>query len=134
MWTALSVTASVGSETCTLTAPLASSQPRCQPEQSTNQLPSAPAQFGSKRVDLPAACGGTSAEFLAAGTGDYTQPDTVRAYDVRDGALVPMSPALEFPGPILSLQSAGGAPPVAVVHNLQSGDDEVYEISIACGH
>jgi hypothetical protein len=133
-WTVSGVAASVGGETCAFTAPLASSQTRCQPEQNTNQLPSAPMQFGSQRVGFPTACGGSSAEFLAAGTGDYTQPDTVRAYDVRDGALVPMSPALEFPGPILSLQAGTSAPPVAVIHNLQSGDDEVYEISIACGH
>jgi hypothetical protein len=144
-------------ETCTFAAPPAGQQPqqpRCRKEDAPLPLSawaSAP-QIGSQRADLPAACGDASGAILAAGTGDYTQPDSIRAYEMRSGAAAPVSPALEFPGPVLSLQmemslqstmssqtttvlQAQLTPPaLAVVRNLASGDDEVYEISLVCGH
>lgn len=138
-WSGSLLVATVNDEACTLSAPLAASQPRCRTDDAPHS-PSAPAaQLGSQRANLPPACGGTNGEILAAGTGDYTQPDSIRAYQMRDGAAVPDSTALEFPGPVLSLQGAmalqaePGPAALAVVHNLATGDDEVYEISLVCG-
>jgi hypothetical protein len=126
-------------QTCTLSLPLATSQPQCRAGESPT--PPAPTdQLGSQHTELPAACGGASAEILAAGTGDYTQPDSVRAYEMRGGAAEPVSAALDFPGPVMSLQAAmllqsqPGPAALAVVRNLATGDDEVYEISLVCGH
>jgi hypothetical protein len=138
-WSGNSLVATVNDEACTLAAPLAASQPQCRADEKLVTSPAPTAQLGSQRADLPLACGETSGEILAAGTGDYTQPDSIRAYQMRDGAAVPDSPALEFPGPVMSLQVATAlqAEPspaaLAVVHNLVTGDDEVYEISLVCG-
>jgi len=133
-WTASGVTASIDGESCTLSLPLATSQPQCHTDAKVIPSPLPKAQLGSQRADLPAACGGVSAEILASGTGDYTQPDSIRAYEMRDGDVVPVSPAIAFPGPVLSLQTQSNTAAVAVVHNLGTGDDEVYEISLVCGH
>jgi hypothetical protein len=59
---------------------------------------------------------------------------------MRGGAAEPVSAALDFPGPVMSLQAAmllqsqPGPAALAVVRNLATGDDEVYEISLVCGH
>jgi hypothetical protein len=138
-WSGNSLAATVNDEACTLSAPLAASQPQCRTDDAPHSPPAPIAQLGSQRANLPPACGGTNGEILAAGTGDYTQPDSIRAYQMRDGAAAPDSPALEFPGPVMSLQVAMAlqAEPspaaLAVVHNLGTGDDEVYEISLVCG-
>jgi hypothetical protein len=139
-WSGNTLTAAVGGETCTLSAPLATSQPQCRAD-ATPALPALPAdQLGSERAELPAACGRASGEILATGTADYTQPDSVRAYEMTGGAAAFISPALDMPGPIVSLQkmiepqSGPGAAALAVVRNLTTGDDEVYEISLVCGH
>jgi hypothetical protein len=139
-WSGSSLMATVNDEACALSAPLAAAQPQCHADNELVPSPAATAQFGSQRADLPSVCGEAHAEILAAGTGDYTQPDNIRAYQMRDGAAAADSPALEFPGPVLSLQlsmasqSEPGPAALAVVHNLATGDDEVYEISLVCGH
>jgi hypothetical protein len=150
-WNGSSFTAKAFGESCAFFAPLAGQQPQppqCHAEDAPHSppVPALAAQIGSQRADIPAACGEASGEILAAGTGDYTQPDSIRAYEMRSGAAAPVSPALEFPGPVMSLQAvtssqtvaasqAQPAPPaLAVVRNLASGDDEVYEISLVCGH
>jgi len=139
VWNGTQLNVTVNGQTCTLSLPLAASQPQCRAGEIS--APLAPAdQLGSQRAELPPACGEASAEILAAGTGDYTQPDSVRAYEMRGGAAVPVSAALDFPGPVLSLQAAmllqsqPGLAALAVVRNLATGDDEVYEISLVCGH
>jgi hypothetical protein len=138
-WNGTLLNVTVNGQTCTLSLPLATSQPQCRADEIP--APLAPTdQLGSQRAELPAACGGASSEILAAGTGDYTQPDSVRAYQMRGGAAVPVSAALDFHGPVLSLQTAmllqsqPGPAALAVVRNLSTGDDEIYEISLVCGH
>jgi hypothetical protein len=138
-WSGSSLAATVNDEACTLSAPLAGTQPQCRVDNGLVTSPAPTAQFGSQRADLPSACGEPRVEFLAAGAGDYTQPDSIRAYQMLDGAAAADSPALEFPGPVLSLQptmalqSEPSSAALAVVHNLATGDDEVYEISLVCG-
>jgi hypothetical protein len=138
-WSGNTLIAIVNGEACALAAPLGASQPQCRADESPHPSPAPTAQFGSQRADLPPSCGEASGEIVAAGTGDYTQPDSIRAYEMRDGAASPVSPALEFPGPVLSLQvvmalqAEPGPAALAVVHNLATGDAEVYEISLVCG-
>ncbi len=132
-WNANTLTVTVSDETCTVSAPLATAQPQCHADDKPTPAPAPVAQLGSQRVDLPPACGEASGEILAAGTGDYTQPDSVRAYEMRDGAAAPISPAVEFPGPVMVLEAESSPAALAVVRNLATGDDEVYEISLVCG-
>lgn len=74
--------------------------------------------------------------YLAAGQGDYTEPDTVRLFEsmVTRGVIAerPLSDFLHFPGPVMALQSAGTTPR-AIVHNLQTGNYEAYRIFVSCG-
>jgi hypothetical protein len=138
-WSGNTLIAIVNGEACALAAPLGASQPQCRADESPHPAPAPTAQFGSQRADLPPACGEASGEIVAAGAGDYTQPDSIRVYEMRDGAAAPVSPALDFPGPVMSLhvatalQAEAGPAALAVIRNLATGDDEVYEISLVCG-
>lgn len=89
---------------------------------------------GAQVASAPDACG-IGRQFLAAGSGDYTEPDTILLYESTgtQGVIAekPLSDVLRFPGPVLSIQS-GAAPPRAIVHNLRTGNYEAYQISISC--
>jgi hypothetical protein len=73
--------------------------------------------------------------YLASGTGDYTESDTVQLFEstVVNGIIVEkrLSDFLYLPGPVIGLQFAG-ATPRAIVRNLQTGKYEAYRISISC--
>jgi hypothetical protein len=153
VWNAGALIASAYGQTCTLSVPLVAPQPQCRADEGSHPAPSTSAsQIGSQRAELTAACGDARGELLATGTGDYTQTDSIRAYKMRSGAASPVSPAIEFPGPVVSLQATSslqmatpssptivaspaqpGPSAFAVVRNLAAGDDEVYEISLVCG-
>jgi hypothetical protein len=77
-------------------------------------------------------CGGRW-HVLAAGTGDWTQPDELRGYAIW-GDLVELSgDPVELPGPILALwPSDDGTYVRAVVHNLQTGNYEAYVVTASC--
>jgi hypothetical protein len=67
---------------------------------------------------------------LVSGTGDYTQPDSIRVLEKK----TTISNELDFVGPVLRF--SGGSDPqflTAVVHNLKDGNYEVYRLSISCG-
>jgi hypothetical protein len=132
-WSAATVTAIAGGQACALAMPLAASQPQCRAAAlATSDAPSS--LLGSQRADFSAVCGQSSGEILAAGMGDYTQPDSVRVFEPGDGTVIPASPALDLPGPVMSLQAEpNSSAALAVVHNLATGDDEIYEISLVCG-
>jgi hypothetical protein len=65
------------------------------------------------------------------GAGDYTQPDSVQAYDWRGATYVPFSDELSFPGPVMALHVVDRVP-TAIVRNLETGNYEAYRISISC--
>jgi hypothetical protein len=65
------------------------------------------------------------------GSGDYTQPDFVEAFEWRGATYIPLSNELSFPGPVLALQVIDRAP-TAIVRNLQTGNYEAYRLSITC--
>jgi hypothetical protein len=90
---------------------------------------------GSQITAFPDSCG-RGQLYLAAGPRDYTEPDTILLFEatVTHGVIAEkaLSDLLHFPGPVMAIQS-GGAPPRAIVHDLQSGNYEAYHISISCG-
>jgi hypothetical protein len=90
---------------------------------------------GSQIAPVQSSCRGGHL-YLAAGTGDYTEPDTIQLFEsmVVHGIIVEkrVSDLLHFAGPVIALQFAGTTPR-AIVHNLQTENYEAYHISITCG-
>ncbi len=71
--------------------------------------------------------------FLVSGGGDWTEPDTIRAYTETDHQLAPLGNILEFPGPVLAMWPADDGRSARVVsRNLQTGVYEASIVSVAC--
>ncbi len=71
--------------------------------------------------------------FLADGPGDWTQPDTLRLFQIENGVATPLGPPLELFGPVTALWPANnGTTAVAVVRDLQHNDYEAFSISADC--
>jgi hypothetical protein len=89
---------------------------------------------GSQVIPVQSGCGAERL-YLTAGTGDYTQSDTIEAFESTavNGVFVEkrLSDFLHLPGPVMALQS-GEITPRAIVRNLQTGNYEAYHISITC--
>jgi hypothetical protein len=125
-----SIGVAIGDSLCTM--PLQS------PTQSTCQRPVAILRaqplpgLGSGRLDAHLACGEDTS--LATGPGDDTQPDFLRAFQLRGTEPVGMSAPLSFSGPVMGLvHDYGAGAAVAIVKNLENGNYEVYRITAACG-
>lgn len=58
--------------------------------------------------------------------GDWTQPDTIQAFDIVENQAVPVSAPIDFDGPITVLWSEGENEALAVSRNLQTGLYEAY--------
>jgi hypothetical protein len=84
----------------------------------------------SEFTEMSGHCG-THVRF-ATGTGDYTQPDSVQAFEEQWSTFDPLSDVLSFPGPVVALHVTDRIP-TAIVRNLQTGNYEAYRISITCG-
>lgn len=73
---------------------------------------------------------------VASGRGDYTEPDTIQAFEaaVVNGMIVEktLSDFLHFAGPVMALQS-DDTTARAIVRNLQTNNYEAYRILISCG-
>ena len=91
---------------------------------------------------LPGPCPNDGAITLAAGGGDWTQPDELRAYEITnrgggtggDGAVRVMG-RLDVPGPVLELGlTADGRSARIVSRNLQTGLYEASVVTISCGN
>jgi hypothetical protein len=89
-----------------------------------------PAGKGTEIVMGMPVCGGAS-QFLATGSRDYTQPDSLQLFELKSGSAVPSSAELNFPGPITALHAASETPR-AVVKNLSTGNYEAYRLSFSC--
>jgi hypothetical protein len=87
-------------------------------------------QGRSALTEMSGHCG-TELQF-AGGTGDYTQLDSVQAFERQGATYVPLSDELSFPGPVMALHVTDRVP-TAIVRNLQTGNYEAYHISITCG-
>lgn len=96
--------------------------------------------WGSEIASVYSGCG-SGWQLLVTGKGDWTKPDEIQAIDIQERRAQPVSDPMEFPGPIVALQTPreSGAPSatahgqaVAVDRNLQTGLYEAYLLSIAC--
>ena len=75
-------------------------------------------------------CGATG-EFLASGAGDYTETDSVQAFQAGPSGRVAISAELEFPGPIMALHGGPDAPRM-IARNLKTGNYEAHRLSVTC--
>jgi hypothetical protein len=70
---------------------------------------------------------------LASGTGDWTQPDSVRGFLIRGNQTSVPGPALDFDGPVIALIAADAEGLArAIVLNLKTGDYEGYSVAATC--
>jgi hypothetical protein len=70
---------------------------------------------------------------LITGAGDWTEPDFIQAFGLRNQTDV-MSEKVQFPGPILALwASEDGKSARVVSRNLQTGAYEASIVSVSCG-
>jgi hypothetical protein len=98
--------------------------------------------WGSDLTSVKTGCG-SAWQVLATSSGDWTKPDVIQAYEIRNLEAVPVGQPVSFPGPVTALGPAavprlGGIgklshDAVAVVRNLQTGNYEAYQLSITCG-
>jgi hypothetical protein len=73
-------------------------------------------------------------EVLVTGTGDWTQPDHIQMYEVRDRQALAAGQPLDFPGPIFALWPSMDLKSARVVsENLQTGMYEASIVSVSCG-
>jgi hypothetical protein len=73
-------------------------------------------------------------QILAAGAGDWSQPDSVQAYELINHKLLEASSPSEFAGPVTELWPlANGSEAMAIAHSLKTGQYEAYRVSMACG-
>jgi len=80
---------------------------------------------------LAGTCGDDSLT-LASGTGDWTEPDFIQAYDGRN--LSPASQQIQVPGPVLELRRDDDGKSARVVsRNLKTGVYEASIVSVSCG-
>jgi hypothetical protein len=85
--------------------------------------------YGDQVKALNSNCGISNA-VLAAGTGDYSEVDSIQIFNGGS----PVSNAQRFPGPVLKLSQGQDAQFVtAIVRNLSDGNYELYRLSISCG-
>jgi len=82
-------------------------------------------------IEMKSACGGAS-QVLATGAGDYTQTDSLQVFQMDSNGAVPVSPEVDFPGPVMAVHAVSD-PPTAVVRNLATGNYEAYRLSFSCG-
>jgi len=88
--------------------------------------------FGSDLAGVRSTCG-SGWQILATSNSDNAA-DAVRAFEFPDREPVPVSPVLDFAGPITSLWTDNNSSTaVAVTRNLDSGRYEAYRLSISCG-
>ena len=93
--------------------------------------PAGPAPPG-KGMELVVAdvCGGT-VQFLAAGSGDYTEKDSLQLFQMDARGPIARSSELGFPGPIVEMHSSLTEPRI-VVRNLATGNYEAYSLTFLC--
>ncbi len=101
-------------------------------EEGSDATASFPA-WGSDLVGVSSSCGSGS-QVLVTGAGDYTQPDTIRAFEIHERQAVPVSAPVNFSGPVTALWPASdGTGAVAVVRNLETALYEAYRFTVSCG-
>ena len=88
--------------------------------------------WGSDLVTLESPCG-SGRQVLATRNGDWTEPDGIQAFEFVDRQPVPVSPRVDFEGPVTALWPAlDGTTAHGVSRNLKTGRYEAYRLSTAC--
>lgn len=88
--------------------------------------------WGSDIASVSSACG-SGWQLLVTGKGDWTAPDTLQAFEIREPEVLAVSTAMEFPGPVTALRSSEDSKTaIAVTKNLMTHHYEAYRLSIAC--
>ena len=89
--------------------------------------------WGSDLASIKTSCSG-GWQVLVSGPHEYTDRDTVRAFEITNREAVAVSPPVEFAGPITALWSgSSGSSATAVSRNLETGHYEAFTLSISCG-
>jgi hypothetical protein len=89
--------------------------------------------WGDDIAPITVTCG-SGWHVLVTGTGDWTQPDEIQVYELKNHQAVASGPPLKFPGPILALwASEDGKTARVVSRNLQTGAYEASIVSVSCG-
>jgi hypothetical protein len=79
-------------------------------------------------------CGGGRLA-LVTGSGDWTEPDSIQAFELKDDVLVASGDPLPFAGPVLSLWPSADLKSARVVaRNLRTGMYEASIVSVTCGN
>jgi hypothetical protein len=99
----------------------------------TSAKPSATfSRWGDDIASLVTGCDGEW-QVLVTGTGDWTEPDHIQTYDIRERQAAAVGQPLEFPGPILALWPSTDMRSARVVsRNLQTGLYEASIVSVTC--
>lgn len=88
--------------------------------------------WGDDVVTVATGCGNTW-DVLVTGAEDWTQPDHIQIYEIKDRQASKVGQPLDFPGPILALWSSTDLKSARVVsRNLQTGMYEASNVSVSC--
>ncbi len=87
--------------------------------------------WGSDIAGVGARCG--ASPVIATKPGDGSARDAAQAFSVVDGAAVPFTAPVEFPGPVTALWPSGSDAALAVARNESTGRYGIYRLTIACG-
>jgi hypothetical protein len=88
--------------------------------------------WGSDMVSLKSACG-AGTQLLVSSAGDDTVADSLHVYEMVDREPNEVAGQMAMDGPITALwPSADASSATAVVRNLQTGQYDAYNITIAC--
>jgi hypothetical protein len=88
--------------------------------------------WGSQLMTIDADCG-LGSQLLTSGAEDWTEVDSLQAFELQGTKPVPASNRILFPGPIRELQSGAARTVNAIVHNLKTGRYEAYTLTLSCG-
>ncbi|HKV06157.1 MAG TPA: hypothetical protein VJO53_13760 [Candidatus Acidoferrales bacterium] len=92
------------------------------------------AGWGSDIASVAPACG-LSWQVLAAGPGDWTQPDQLQLYEILSRRAIAVGQPMQASGPILALWSADDGKSARMIsRNLDTGLYEASIVSISCGN
>jgi hypothetical protein len=96
-------------------------------------VPGGPPVKGGQVESAPTNCTkGKGIAWFVTGTGDDTQPDSLKVVVTQNLGSAIASNQIGFPGPVLTIHDASGNMPRIIVKNLHTGNYEAYRLSISC--
>jgi hypothetical protein len=88
--------------------------------------------WGSDLVGTSARCSGGS-QVLATRPLDGSEPDALQAFSVVNGAAVPVTAPVAFPGPVTALWPSSPTSALAVARDTATGKYGAYVVTVVCG-